>query len=658
MITSNILDFVISFDLASIFIMVLLIISIIIKKLYKSDSSKLFIVLIIISLFACIFDILSAHIFNGSYKLTNTIKNLGVIFNTLYYLFRNLMILFFIIYIFELTDSFRLLFNNRYKLLLFFLPILISITLILINPINNILFAVKIKDGKYYYSTESLSIILYINVLIYFIVGIVDVIKYKYYFSKNQIISLLSIIPLTLISLIFQYVSKEYDIINDSTILVEMFASTLALILITTTIESASELIDTKTGITSFEQFNKEISHAIDSKNKLNIALIKIHDYYNIYNKFDYDRANAFIYNIGQSLNKSFKHITRYKTYFIDDGLFALTFLNDNKIDTLTEAIEIELGSTIEIDNNMKYGVCIIKLPNDFDTVNSLIRYCRVYNNNNNYLPKKIFNYSDYKNDKNFIIINNIDKILDEDIRLNEFEVYYQPIYNTKTKTFTSCEALVRLISTKYGFIGPEYFINYAEISGKIFEIDSYVIKDTIKFISTETFKELNISKININLSISECMDLNLYNYVVDLINQYKIDPKYINFEITEGKDIINHNQIYDVIKKFKELGIEFSLDDYGIGYSNIERFSNFPISTVKIDKMLVNNSKNEGMQSVLSNTFNMIKSLGRKIVVEGIETKESLDEFMKYNCDFIQGFIYSKPVPKDEFVEFIKKTK
>ncbi|MCR5349543.1 MAG: EAL domain-containing protein, partial [Acholeplasmatales bacterium] len=266
--------------------------------------------------------------------------------------------------------------------------------------------------------------------------------------------------------------------------------------------------------------------------------------------------------------------------------------------------------------------------------------------------------YGEYKDNKEFIIQNNIDIILDEAIRKNEFDVYYQPIYNTKTKTFTACEALVRLISNKYGYIGPEHFIKYAEMSGKIFEIDSFVIKDTIKFISTDTFKSLGIDKININLSISECMDLKLYDYVTNLIKQYNINPTYLNFEITEGKDITNHKQIYEVIKKFKDIGIEFSLDDYGIGYSNIERFSNIPISTVKLDKTLVNNSKNEGMESVLSNTLNMIKSLGRKVVVEGIETNESLNEFLEYDCDFIQGFIYSKPVPKEEFIDFIKKSK
>ena len=236
--------------------------------------------------------------------------------------------------------------------------------------------------------------------------------------------------------------------------------------------------------------------------------------------------------------------------------------------------------------------------------------------------------------------------------------VLYQPIYDIKKKKFNSCEALIRLNSSKYGFIEPLYFINYAELSGKILDIDLFVIEEAINFINSEEFIDSGLEYININLAISDCLDLVLYDKVLELIKKYKVNPKNIHFELTEGNDLVDHEKVHQTIKEFKKIGIYFSLDNYGTGYSNISHFSKAPIDIVKLDKTLVDNSKNDGMDYVLSNTINLIKSLGRKIVVEGIETKKNLEKFIKYDCDYVQGYYYSKPISKDELIKFIKNNK
>jgi EAL domain-containing protein (putative c-di-GMP-specific phosphodiesterase class I) len=140
------------------------------------------------------------------------------------------------------------------------------------------------------------------------------------------------------------------------------------------------------------------------------------------------------------------------------------------------------------------------------------------------------------------------------------------------------------------------------------------------------------------------------------MMKKYKVSPDKINIEITESYDSLNEEIAEQNIRKLKEYGINFSLDDYGTGYSNIERFSILPISLVKIDKSLVDSSDNIQMQAVLKNTFGLIKSLSRKTIIEGVETEEQANRFIGFDCDNIQGYYYSKPLSYDEFIKFVKE--
>ena len=108
-------------------------------------------------------------------------------------------------------------------------------------------------------------------------------------------------------------------------------------------------------------------------------------------------------------------------------------------------------------------------------------------------------------------------------------------------------------------------------------------------------------------------------------------------------------------LSRLTEAGVAFSLDDYGTGYSNIKRVIQLPLKIIKLDKAFVDEQDNPKMRVVLKNTVAMLKDMNMEIVVEGIETQEMLDFFTELNCDFIQGYFFSKPIPKPEFIRFIK---
>ena len=118
------------------------------------------------------------------------------------------------------------------------------------------------------------------------------------------------------------------------------------------------------------------------------------------------------------------------------------------------------------------------------------------------------------------------------------------------------------------------------------------------------------------------------------------------------AQDIVEEN-----ILKLSEEGIYFSLDDYGTGYSNISRIMSLPFHIIKLDKSLSDKVGEKKMNILLKNTIRMLKEIGMEIVVEGVETKETLQQFIKMECDYIQGYYFSKPLPEEDFLEFIRKS-
>ena len=154
---------------------------------------------------------------------------------------------------------------------------------------------------------------------------------------------------------------------------------------------------------------------------------------------------------------------------------------------------------------------------------------------------------------------------------------------------------------------------------------------------------------------MTQCMRGSLAEDVLEIMEKYHVSTESINLEITEtaashAQEVMSAN-----LSKLTEAGVAFSLDDYGTGYSNIKRVIQLPLKIIKLDKAFVDEQDNPKMRVVLKNTVAMLKDMNMEIVVEGIETQEMLDFFTELNCDFIQGYFFSKPIPKPEFIRFIK---
>lgn len=247
--------------------------------------------------------------------------------------------------------------------------------------------------------------------------------------------------------------------------------------------------------------------------------------------------------------------------------------------------------------------------------------------------------------------------IMQQALKEDGFEVYYQPIYSVEKKRFISAEALIRLKSNEIGFISPEEFIPLAEKNGLILDIGEYVIESVCKFISKEKIWRRGIEYIEVNLSVVQCMQEKMYENIIAIMDRYHVDYNRINLEITETATVISKEALSKNMNKLIEKGITFSMDDYGTGYSNTEYMIQYPFHLIKIDKYIMWAAmENERAFCVLKYNVKMIKEMGMHIVVEGVETKEQANILEYMGCDYFQGYFYSKPVPVDDFIIVVEK--
>ena len=252
-------------------------------------------------------------------------------------------------------------------------------------------------------------------------------------------------------------------------------------------------------------------------------------------------------------------------------------------------------------------------------------------------------------------------KILQEAIRTNGIEMYYQPIWDVKEQKFSNCEALVRLKDDKtLGFISPEEFIPVAERNFLIMPLSYKIFEEVFKFMSGKNLFERGLKHMEINLSAIESVDIGFPAIMKELLERYNIDPSALNLEITESIAISSGRRLKRNMQDLINHGCSFSMDDFGTGYSNLSQLTRADFSIIKIDKSLLwpvfekKNPNKENSQILLENMIMMIKKMGLKIVVEGVESKEQLDYLCNLGVDYIQGYYFSKPINENDYLEFL----
>ena len=227
--------------------------------------------------------------------------------------------------------------------------------------------------------------------------------------------------------------------------------------------------------------------------------------------------------------------------------------------------------------------------------------------------------------------------------------MFLQPLMDCSTGKRVAAEALVRLRDDNGDLIRPDLFIGMAEQEGHIVRLGEQVLSHVCEFIRDNDMEKIGIKWINVNLSPVQFMSRDIPSTFSEILQEYGVDESMIHLEITE-QSMIDFSLLREQIIGLHENGFEFSLDDYGSGYSNLTRVRQYPFTNIKIDMEVVHNYCQD-RDPLLPALVQGFKEMNLSITAEGIETREMAEILKGIGCDYLQGYYFSRPVPMSEFL-------
>ena len=638
----------ISFDIAGLILLCVLFGSIVFRKMTKGTANRVFLFGVVCAIVASCADIWATTIDNAGSSNVFSIS----FFHTLFLIVHNINPPLQVFFVISLMDIWHKIDRHLSLKILLVVPYAYTFLALITNPFTHAIFTVDAQNG-YQHSWAFYSI--YVPMAIYLVVDSALIICYRKQLKLRKVISLftLSLLPLITVGIHLVIPSQR----------LECFGIAVAMMFVSVGIQRPEDYMDTSTGLFKLSAYAADMKRNFTNDKHVNVVMLNIGNMDNLRNMMGYDLSEELVRFVAKKivlLNQGFR--AGALIYYLDRGRYRIVFKEKQyeRAEIFADALlsELKVRSSFKgFDINLAPYVVLARCPEEIESFKSLMAFGQDFHLKNHHTGQVMMAPEVYRR-KEFTIQNNIDAIIERALDRRSFQVYYQPIYSTEQGRFVSAEALLRLFDEEHGFISPEILIPAAEKSGAIHKIGSYVFEEVCKFVSSDTFKQLNLDYIEVNLSVAQCMHGDLADNILATMSQYKVSPDTINLEITETAASYSQRVMTENLNKLSRAGLTFSLDDYGTGYSNMKRVIQLPLKIIKLDKSFVDEQHNPKMWIFLQNTVKMFKDMQMEIVVEGIETQEMVDAFSNLKCDFIQGYFFSKPISQPDFVEFISNSR
>lgn len=630
------------FELAALALQGLITYYLIQKKGLGRDSNKIYLATAVCLFIATLADICNAVVYNTH---DPDAVLLLTVTNYVFLIFHNLVAFLFMMYVIEVLGiTYRFEGNKR---ILLYMPFTADVVLFALNPLFKWLF--WYDDSAVYYHGPMFSVV-YAVAFIHMCVSIVMILVNKDALTPEKRSPFALMVVISLVPVVIQMLVPTY--------MLSIFFESIGLLGILYSIENRDELYNPVTNVRNRTFFLHVAKEAIQEDGAY-CLMIKLSGlkYYNA--TVGVESVNDILQQIGSWL----KNLTRdAKCYDYGAGRFVMMFdrSTPDQIEEFLHMIEIRFAASWE-SGDMKLEIpiqhSIFRLKDDIKSVEELVL---VLDTTFDGTENEAVVVSDMLALHQRRIL--VETLIRKAIKNKSFRVYYQPIWDRKTGRVQSAEALIRLIDDEYGFIPPDEFIPIAEQDGMIMEIGEYVFDEVCRFYKENELQKAGIERIEVNLSLIQCMNRKLSEQFYDILNRYGLDAGSFNLEITESAAAGNTSALMNTIDDLTELGFTFSLDDYGTGYSNISYMYEFPFSIIKLDKSILwsamsprDSSGDSNAMVILENTLVMMKRMDYQTLVEGVETEEQKNLLEDLGCDLLQGYYFSRPVPGDEFIANVR---
>ena len=588
--------------------------------------------------FASLFDIIS--VFCTSYPESYSLPACVVV-TTLYYIFLPIVPVAMMGYTLELAFTYRKRVNA--------LPIILVITyviylfIVIINTKTGWIFYFDAEKNYVYGPVKNITYV-YTGICMAFI-EITVLLNRKV--MSGRLYSALCIYPvIVVLIMLIQLFYPE--------LLLSGISSFSAILLVHMTIQGDMLDYDLITGLMTQHKLEKHVE--LKQYDGI-LYVLSINNLNNIQINMDVSSYNKMLFQIGKELSKRFER----KSYFIASDKFAAISHSMDDVKRFAEEINNELAKL-----HLKYDLNI-PMPLDFYSVAEEFSlgdksFSSVMEIINNLLATAKANGDRSLQICDETVMMEMDRkrhvfdILKRELNVtsDQFLLNYQPIYSIKENKYMYMEALSRLQGTELGNISPAEFVPIAENKGLIEQLGNTAFEKVCKFIHDN---KDTISAVSVNFSVYQIVNPGVVDMVMNTLNKYGLSPKNIIMEITESIFMDNFEIAYKNMVSLASRGIRFYLDDFGTGYSNLANVIGLPFSTIKMDRsfvlMIEHDERNFKLFSNLVSTF---KEAGMNVLVEGVETQKQNELVIQAGADYIQGYLYSRPLPAENCVELMRQ--
>ena len=442
-------------------------------------------------------------------------------------------------------------------------------------------------------------------------------------------------------------------------LLIESFGMSLVTLVYFFFIQKPEEMMDSSTDTLNHSALQRMLRYNLTVDRNFTCVTIYIDDTMFIANTFGIPQLNGFLTDVGNFLKQNFSYANVFSR---QQGCFCI-ILRDADEDDINKALTTlnsrfqKTWSHENVELKLYIRLCIIECPKDAESTEEIMDIINMISTDERYRQSVVFaSEIDLKYRRRTIYI---EHCLRNGLTENRFDVFYQPIYSTAEKKLIGAEALIRLKDEQGHFISPEDFIPIAEKTGAILRIGEYVFESVCLALSQIDIEKYGITKIDINLSVAQCMQEILAEQILKIQSIYQIPTSIINLEITETAAAHTPEILLNNMQVLSDAGFELSLDDYGSGYSNMSYMLSLPFKMIKIDKYIVWAAfTDKRAEKALAATIKMIKSIGMTVLAEGVETPEQAEWLTESGCDYLQGFYFSRPIPKKDFLNIMLQNK
>ncbi|MBO4847340.1 MAG: EAL domain-containing protein [Lachnospiraceae bacterium] len=606
--------------------------------------NKIFIIILWNLLVTALCNLVSA-IVNPKVNSSDLLFSIRSFSQYIYFVLHSLLAPLFCFYVSVITGANQKL--GRSKRFIYEFPMYVTTILTLINPLTGWIY--NFSEAREYQRAWGISIIYGVSTL-YFIFAVVvllffwDSITVK---AKRVMVFFFVIVTFgTLAQLLF------------AAFHIELLAEALAMTGIMISIENEDDRKDSLTGIQNHVALTQDIRKLLKINSPFSIICIKMHNPLNLMQIIGPS-------NIGMLTGMTVEYlgslVNKNSIYYVGPGTFVVLCESEMMDDAkkIAKTIRDRFKKGWEFQgriNSFAASLLLAEVPKDIQDISDIMTLIHAS------IPDS------FVNDDSVISGSGLDVILRqrrnekavlEGLKNNSYEVFYQPIYTSKNLGICSGEALLRLKDETVGELYPADFLPIAERGEFIFELGDFVLEEVCKFLNSGIPIEMGIETLNINLSVVQCIQSQYADHIKDIISRYDIDPSRITFEIMESAASTDLRSLTTFVNKLRDFGCGFIVNDYGMGYSNIHSIFNMNIDTVKIDKSILREAVNSDIgRIILDSSISMIKKIGKKIIISGIEDQNQVDMAVDMGIDYLQGFYFSNPISQNEFITVLKATK